>query len=168
MSPAVDIRPVEDNVTGAISGKGTYILHLELESEKRLLVGKFGAIRLAVGPYAYVGRAFGPGGLAARLAHHLKGAASMHWHIDFLRPHARVREIWFGHTSPSDEHLWIRALSQIRGVTVPVEGFGSSDCRCRSHLVRFTRAPARATFRRHLRGLSAQAVPPILRVTIRC
>ena len=164
--PADVKRPVKDPGITAIRGKGIYILHLELESECQRVVGKLGTIRFAAGHYAYVGRAFGSGGLAARLSHHLRLAASPHWHIDFLQPHLCVREIWYGRTPPSDEHRWAWALSQIRGATLPAEGFGSSDCRCQSHLVRFARAPGKATFRRHLRRLSVKSPPPIRRIVI--
>ncbi len=159
-------RPATDPVIRAVYGKGTYVLHLELRSEKRLRVGKLGLVYLEPGPYAYVGRAFGPGGLAARLAHHLKTPVSPHWHIDWLRPHGAVREIWYARTAPSDEHQWARALARIRGATLPARGFGSSDCRCHAHLIRFTRAPSKVTLRRQLEGLAGQTPPPIYRVVI--
>ncbi|MDJ0720189.1 MAG: GIY-YIG nuclease family protein [Desulfobacterales bacterium] len=108
---------------------------------------------MAAGCYAYVGRAFGPGGLAARLAHHLGRPAAPHWHIDYLRARAGVREIWHARTRPADEHQWAQALAAIRGAEMPIHGFGSSDCGCPSHLVRLKRLPCKATFRRHLRRL---------------
>ncbi len=156
---ALRIRPT--------AATGTYILYLELKSRKRIVVGKQGATHFAPGCYAYVGRAFGPGGLAARLAHHLGRAASPHWHIDYLRLHAGIREIWYARTHPSAEHRWARALSAIRGAEMPIPGFGSSDCGCPSHLVRFARTPCRSTFRRHLRRLSGAAPAPIHRFVYR-
>ncbi len=137
----------------SISGKGTYVLCLELHSYQRIVVGKLGPFHLAAGCYAYVGRAFGPGGLAARLAHHLGRPAAPHWHIDYLRARAGVREIWHARTRPADEHQWAQALAAIRGAEMPIHGFGSSDCGCPSHLVRLKRLPCKATFRRHLRRL---------------
>ena len=153
---------------GSITGQGTYVLFLELKSEKRITVGKLGATGFKPGCHAYVGRAFGPGGLAARLSHHLNLAASPHWHIDYLRPHTDVREIWYGRTRPRAEHQWALALSQIRGAGMPIHGFGSSDCRCPSHLVWLARPPAKTTFRRHLRRLSDAAdLTAIHRMTFR-
>ncbi len=149
----------------AIPDKGTYILYLELKSEKRIAVGKLGPTRLAPGCYAYVGRAFGPGGLAARLAHHLRRAASPHWHIDYLRLHVGVSEVWYGRTGPFAEHRWARALSLIRGAEIPIPGFGSSDCGCPSHLLRFVRTPCKSTFRRRLQRLSKAAPATIHRMT---
>ena len=147
-----------------ITGKGTYVLHLELTSNVEIVVGKLGAQRFGAGHYAYVGRAFGPGGLAARLAHHLRGAVSPHWHLDYLRAHGRVQEVWYGHSAPLCEHQWAQALMHVRGAVVPADGFGSSDCRCRSHLVKFGRRPRKATFRRHLRLLSTGVVPSVHRI----
>jgi Uri superfamily endonuclease len=147
--------------THAIDGKGIYVLHLELESPQRISVGKLGAFQFEVGHYAYVGSAFGPGGLAARLAHHLRKPASPHWHMDYLRPHGTLRKIWQARAIPACEHQWAQALMQIRGATAPVRGFGSSDCGCRSHLVRFIRQPRRLTFRRHWRRLTSAPIPPI-------
>ncbi len=159
-------RPATDPGISVIPGNGTYVLHLELRSEKRLTVGKLGPIWFGSGRYAYVGRAFGPGGLAARLAHHLRVSASPHWHIDWLRPHAVVQEIWYARTAPSDEHEWALALAQIRGATRPARGFGSSDCACRAHLIHFTRAPSKVTLRRQLERLTGNPPPPIHRFVI--
>ena len=150
----------------SISGKGTYVLYLECHSQQRIVVGKLGPLHLAAGCFAYVGRAFGPGGLAARLAHHLRRPAAPHWHIDYLRSCTGVREIWHARTRPADEHKWARALSQIRGAEMPIHGFGSSDCGCPSHLVRLLRLPSKATFRRHLGRLSGGAPATIHRLAI--
>ncbi len=160
-------RAATDPDIKIIAGNGTYVLNLELRSEKRLTVGRLGPILFGPGHYAYVGRAFGPGGLAARLTHHLKAAASPHWHIDWLKPHGVVREIWYARTAPADEHKWARALAQIRGATLPARGFGSSDCRCYAHLIHFTRAPSKATLRRRLKRLAGQTPPPIYRLVIK-
>ncbi len=144
-----------------ITGKGTYVLHLELQSDLQLVVGRLGASRFDAGHYAYVGRAFGPGGLAARLTHHLRRTTSPHWHLDYLRPHGQVTAVWYSHTSLLGEHQWARALMDLRGAAIPAAGFGSSDCRCRSHLVRFARRPGKTAFRRRLRLISTGAVPPV-------
>ena len=145
----------------ALYGKGIYVLHLRIEKEARANVGRLGRIAFGAGYYAYVGRAFGPGGLAARLAHHLRLAASPHWHMDFLRPHGVVDKIWWSCTAPACEHLGARGLMRLRGASTPVSGFGSSDCGCDSHLIHLTRSPRRAAFRRHLHRLAADCAPPI-------
>ena len=57
-------------------GKGTYVLILNLKRAKRIVVGNSKKAKLSsrlfqAGYYAYVGSAFGPGGLAARIKRHL-------------------------------------------------------------------------------------------------
>ena len=64
--------------------KGTYILITSVSQMRRWEVGSLGKFDLVPGFYAYVGSAFGPGGLQARVGHHLAGTAEPHWHIDYL------------------------------------------------------------------------------------
>lgn len=153
--------PSLDPLIKAIPGEGTYVLHLKLKSSIRIAVGSLGVNRFESGRYAYVGRAFGPGGLAARLAHHLRRSTSPHWHVDYLRAQGIVRQLWYSRNAPACEHQWARSLMHMPGVKVPVNGFGSSDCRCVAHLVQFVRRPRKATFRRHLLRLYAGVAPPI-------
>jgi Uri superfamily endonuclease len=127
----------------SITGKGIYVLHLELASDVQIVVGGLGAQRFGAGHYAYVGRAFGPGGLAARLAHHLRRAASPHWHLDYLRAHGRVQEVWYGHTPAFCEHQWAQALMNMRGAA------------------KFGRRPRKTTFRRRLLRHSAGVVSTV-------
>jgi Uri superfamily endonuclease len=152
--------PLEERIK-RINGKGIYVLHLELTSDAQIMVGRLGAQRFGAGYYAYVGRAFGPGGLAARLAHHLRQTVSPHWHLDYLRAHGQTKEVWYSHSAPHSEHQWAQALMHMRGAMVPADGFGSSDCRCRSHLVKFPRRPRKTTFRRRLIAHSTAVVAPI-------
>jgi Uri superfamily endonuclease len=51
---------------------GTYALVLSSSSDRRIRIGKFGLLHIRPGFYIYVGSAFGPGGLGARIAHHRK------------------------------------------------------------------------------------------------
>jgi Uri superfamily endonuclease len=120
---------------------GTYVLTLRLERRRRLAVGKLGRFDFPPGFYAYVGSAFGPGGLPARLKHHLTSRSKPHWHIDYLRRAARPVSLWASGEWARREHLWAEVLSQMPGVETPAPGFGSSDCRCPTHLFRFTGTP---------------------------
>ncbi|MBE0698753.1 MAG: DUF123 domain-containing protein, partial [Anaerolineaceae bacterium] len=71
---------------GAVPGLcGSYALHLVLTGERSIRVGRLGEIVFPAGDYIYLGSAWGPGGLRARLAHHVRIASSPHWHIDWLR-----------------------------------------------------------------------------------
>ncbi len=86
--------------------------------------------------YLYVGSAFGPGGLAARVGRHLRENKTQHWHLDYLLPATCVREVWF-HTGRRDlEHVWAESMLNYPASAIPLEKLGASDCNCRSHFVR--------------------------------
>ncbi len=123
--------------------KGSYILVLQLERPLvGLRVGRLGSFDFAPGYYLYVGSARGPGGLEARLAHHLRRhKARPHWHIDYLRAEARLREAWTVASDDPIECVWCRALRAHQATSTPVPGFGSRDTRCASHLFYLHRAP---------------------------
>ncbi len=116
-----------------IEEPGTYVLVLHLARPARVVIGALGIFDLNAGYYLYVGSALN--GLAGRLRRHLQtDDKRLHWHIDYLRTEATLVDVWW---TVSPEHLecaWAAALRRLPGVREPVAGFGSSDCRCRSHL----------------------------------
>ncbi len=126
-------------------GHGSYILILHLKRTKVISVGQLGKCSFPAGYYTYVGSALGPGGLAARLKHHMHSTATPHWHIDYLRPRARLVEIWIGEFEEHREHLWATMLNQLNETVRRFKGFGCSDCKCPSHLFHF---PGRPSFQR--------------------
>lgn len=123
--------------------KGSYILILQLEHPLvGLEVGRLGQIDFAAGFYLYVGSAFGPGGLEARLAYHLRRhKARPHWHIDYLRAKARLREAWTVAGPGRIECVWCKSLRENPTVSAPAPGFGASDTGCTSHLFFLPHAP---------------------------
>lgn len=121
---------------------GTYLLLFHLAARKRVEVGRLGKCTFSKGWYAYVGSAFGPGGLAARLRRHLRMDKKQHWHVDYLRAAASVKEIWISTVTHSLEHRWAEALQSAPWTDCSVDAFGSSDCNCPSHLFHFRRRPA--------------------------
>jgi Uri superfamily endonuclease len=116
--------------------KGSYILVLQLDyAVEDLQVGKLGRFSFPAGYYLYVGSAFGPGGIAARLSHHERSAKTRpHWHIDYLRAHASLREAWTVGGPLHMECRWCAALAAEPGVSIPAVGFGSRDTGCAAHL----------------------------------
>jgi Uri superfamily endonuclease len=130
----------------------SYVLILRVSRRKRISVGGLGALDLGPGFYAYVGSAFGAGGLAARLRHHLYSHARPHWHLDYLRGIAQPEEVWVGPEGARCEHAWASMLKDMPATTAPVRGFGSSDCRCEAHLFRFVRRPSVRSFSRLARA----------------
>ena len=127
----------------SISVRGTYLLLLECNNKAKLSIGKLGKIYTEPGYYLYVGSAFGPGGIQARIRHHRKTAARPHWHIDYLRSAAELMDAWCVYGSHC-EHEWATGLMQNEAATMPLKGFGSSDCDCATHLFYFRRKPVKA------------------------
>ena len=136
---------------GPGSQSGTYVLILEAPEGASISTGRLGELALEPGWYAYVGSAFGPGGVAARCRHHRQIAKRPHWHIDYLRVVCELREIWFSHDPQRREHAWAGVLLGSRGARQPFAGFGATDCGCGSHLFRFSSPPSFDGFRRRLK-----------------
>jgi Uri superfamily endonuclease len=130
--------------------KGTYALVLELDRPSTITVGKLGTHCFPPGYYLYIGSALG--GIQSRVRRHVCGGKRQHWHIDYLRELAAVVEVWY---LASPERLECRlccAAAGMDGAQVPVAGFGSSECGCRSHLLHFAAMPSFERFQRQLDG----------------
>ena len=122
---------------------GSYLLRFDLFTDARIEAGALGIVQLEAGSHYYAGSAFGPGGVAARVARHVAGHGRLHWHVDRLRALVPVREVWFSYAVQRLEHAWARALLTLPGARLSCLRFGASDCRCSGHLVGFRRAPSR-------------------------
>jgi Uri superfamily endonuclease len=132
---------------------GTYALLMHGAGGSCLQIGRLGRLHLRPGFYVYVGSAFGPGGLPARLRHHLEPSCRRpHWHIDYLRPATRLLEVWYSHDRMLQEHAWAAGIRRMRSASTPLAGFGSSDCRCPSHLSFHAERPSHRSLRRALRS----------------
>ncbi len=134
---------------------GTYALILLASEPAVIAAGALGELRIEPGAFLYVGSAFGPGGVRARVERHARREKRHRWHVDYLTAVAPVVEAWITHDPRRLECAWLAALAGIRGARMPWPGFGASDCGCASHLLRFRRPPAVATFRRHARPRAA-------------
>ena len=141
------------------SRPGTYALLLASTLSRCLRIGRLGDLALSPGWYVYVGSAFGPGGVGARLAHHRKRAARPHWHIDHLRLHTQLECVWYTHDPVRREHQWAQVMQRLPGAELPLRGFGASDCACVSHLVHFAHRPSIRRFQREIRALFPEHAP---------
>ena len=131
---------------------GTYALILRATSRQIVQVGRLGRLAMQPGFYVYVGSALGSGGLKARVGHHLRPVKRLHWHIDYLRRETEWAAVWYAYGSVRQECAWAAAFSSLRGSTIPLRGFGSSDCRCPAHVFFFDRPPSLRIFRSALRN----------------
>lgn len=126
--------------------RGTYVLVLQSTHVQSIVVGRLGVLDVRPGTYVYIGSAFGSGGLRARVARHASVTKRQYWHIDYLLDVVRLTEIWYAAGTEKQEHLWAKAIARIPGASVPMRGFGSSDCLCEAHLFHFAKRPSARTF----------------------
>jgi Uri superfamily endonuclease len=117
---------------------GTYLLVLLAAATARLRVGALGEMALSPGFYLYVGSAFGPGGLRARVRRHFDGQGALRWHVDYLRRTTQPVEAWCA-PGVRCEHAWAQSLAVAAGL--PLARFGASDCRCPAHLFYLAQRP---------------------------
>lgn len=100
-------------------------------------VGALGAVELKPGAFVYVGSAFGPGGLAARLLRQVQPhKASPHWHVDYLRAALSLHGAWISSDDIRHECTWAQAIARLGSSSVPLPGAGASDCPCSTHFFR--------------------------------
>jgi Uri superfamily endonuclease len=131
---------------------GTYALVLRFSRRLEILVGRLGTLEVQPGIYVYVGSALGPGGLTARVGRHCRREKRLRWHVDYLCEASQVEQVWFATGKSRWECRWANVLQSLSGASVPMAGFGASDCRCLSHLHFFKMPPSLAMFRRKLNG----------------
>ena len=113
--------------------KGAYVLVIELLEDDRVRVGALGTVAFPRGHYAYVGSA--QGGIEQRVSRHKSKRKKKRWHIDYLLDRAEVVSTVLIPLGGKDMECRVaQALMGARGVRIVARGFGSSDCRCRSHL----------------------------------
>jgi Uri superfamily endonuclease len=115
------------------SDPGTYALVLQSRSTATIQVARWGQLDLQEGYYIYVGSAFGPGGLRARVGRHFRKEKRKHWHIDYLRENVTPIQVWVCYEAKHLEHEWAQALNKMDEIFA-IQGFGCSDCSCSSHL----------------------------------
>lgn len=137
-----------------MEGKGTYALIICSETKLQLQVGRLGICDFSQGYYIYAGSALG--GLEGRLRRHLRKDKKLHWHIDYLLQYTRIVEVWYCLNGERLECTWNEILTGIPGAVPHVNGFGSSDCRCRTHLAHFS---SKLPFDRFKKGLKDRGVP---------
>ena len=120
----------------------TYVLCIELEKNKRILVGRLGIINFKKGHYFYIGSA--KRNLNQRIRRHLRSNKKLFWHIDYLlNSKAKIKQVWVSDRKGECEtakRIYRQACppksakgGRRRGYDF-IKGFGCSDCSCPSHL----------------------------------
>jgi Uri superfamily endonuclease len=127
--------------------KGVYVLIIRVYEDKDVNVGAMGRLTFRKGLYAYVGSA--QNNLEQRVKRHLRREKRRFWHVDYLLDNdaAKVIEVFHKQADKSEECTIAKAISE-RGE--PVDGFGASDCSCKSHLFRIEGSEFLQRFMREL------------------
>ena len=124
---------------------GVYTLILKINKASTIQVGGLGVQSFLKGLYIYTGSALGfrSINLRNRISRHLGQRKKNFWHIDYLLAsnQTRVKTVIYGITSEDLECRVAQQIATSRGCTIPIKGFGSSDChnRCPSHLSFFAK-----------------------------
>jgi sugar fermentation stimulation protein A len=122
----------------AAEDRGSYLVILEIPRTRTIETGALGAPRYEAGWYVYAGSA--QKNLSLRIRRHLrKIRKKRHWHIDYLSPYAARITAYPVCSYRNLECELAGALEKSGGRGIP--GFGSSDCRCKSHLFYFQNPP---------------------------
>jgi|GEM_PF-1057745 len=108
--------------------KGSYSLIIKA-AENEVEIGALGLKEFDSEYLVYNGSAFGPGGLK-RVFRHFSSDKKIHWHIDYLLQKGELEAALIF----PDRDLECDLSSEF---SRPVDGFGSSDCSCNSHLFEF-------------------------------
>jgi Uri superfamily endonuclease len=114
---------------------GVYSLLIELKKNQKIRIGNLGKFHFKKGYYIYTGSAMN--NLEKRIERHLKKKKKKFWHIDYLlsNKHAQVISILKIKTRERIEcKLNETILKNLMG-KILIEKFGSSDCKCKSHLI---------------------------------
>ncbi len=126
-----------DLLNAELQDGGAYLLLISLKNDRVINAGGLGPKFFKSGCYIYVGSA--KRNLSKRMARHTRKRKQKRWHIDYLIGEA-VRIIPVPIITADDLECGLAdALCQI--ADNPVKGFGSSDCRCNSHLFYFAKNP---------------------------
>lgn len=115
--------------------KGTYCLCIKVNKKIKTKIGALGEILFKPGNYVYVGSALN--NLELRIKRHIrisKGEHNIiHWHIDYLLKENEVKILKF-HFLNNGKKMECKIAELISKYGKIIIGFGSSDCKCKSHL----------------------------------
>lgn len=119
---------------------GLYQLVIALRKARVIKVGRSGRFSFPKGYYVYTGSA--KRGLESRIARHLRRKKKVRWHVDYLLRYGRVVEVR-RYSGATAECKLNRRVEGLPDSVVVAPRFGSSDCKCSTHLFYFERNPAR-------------------------
>lgn len=132
--------------------RGTYVLFLESAKDMDIDVGGLGKFHFSKGVYAYVGSALGRAvNLENRIKRHRKLAKSKKgnrkWHIDYFTTAPGVELAGIIKIMGKGIECGVADLMRKSGGKLVAQGFGSSDCKCKTHFFRVSEEISRIFLR---------------------
>ena len=122
-----------------MSKPGTYCLCIQVLQDIEITIGALGKKLIEKGLYIYIGSAMN--GIEPRVKRHIKTnknkTTTTPWHIDYLlkSPNVNLDSVFI---KESVEKLECLISEEISKIGVPINGFGCSDCKCKSHLYKIS------------------------------
>lgn len=137
--------------------KGIYVLIISVGEDIMVNIGALGNMKFDRGLYAYVGSA--QGSLEKRVERHLGKDKRKFWHIDYLLDNdaAKVLKVFY---KKAKKHEECQIAEKVGKAGVRIKGFGSSDCRCRSHLTKIQDYGFLEEFMKKLNWQNSRALKP--------
>lgn len=116
--------------------KGIYSLIIKLNKDQGIKIGKLGKINFKKGFYIYTGSALND--LNTRIERHRKKQKKKFWHIDYFlaNRYVKILQVIAIKTEKKLECKLNKVISSLPNAKI-VEGFGCSDCECKTHLLYF-------------------------------
>ena len=113
--------------------KGIYLLIIQVGEDFAVDVGALCEIAFKKGLYAYVGSA--QNNLEKRIFRHFRKEKKLFWHIDYFlkSENSKIVQVLFRDAPKAEECTLAGEVEKLGKAT---EGFGCSDCHCKSHLFR--------------------------------
>lgn len=109
-----------------------YAVHLKVSERIVIQIGKLGVFEFPSGTYIYVGSA--KRNIKARITRHIRKVKPLRWHFDYIRPYGEIIRVET-FDNKLDECNRCRQLKEQYQAQELISGFGSSDCKCSSHLL---------------------------------
>jgi Uri superfamily endonuclease len=111
--------------------KGTYCLIIYCNIYTSVNVGKLGEIKFLPGYYIYIGSALN--NMDKRIKRHMDMKKKIFWHIDYLTSNKDFKP-YGAYVINDKKRMECRKADEFQKELQSIPGFGSSDCRCGSHL----------------------------------
>ena len=119
--------------------RGIYHLIIKLSRKKEIQIGRLGVFFFPKGFYVYTGSA--QVSLEKRVTRHLSHKKRNHWHIDYLLQYGKIVSVFTVDGLKSKECILNNKIAVTLGGRIIADNFGSSDCKCKTHLYFFERIP---------------------------